>query len=217
MTQEKKSFTEKMEEKTAQMKEKNKNKKKATRKQKVVASIVIPVSAVLVAVAIASPNNNHRETAPDKPVDTSYHATAEKKSNVKFNGESPDVEKAIEQIREIAVDDSLAKTEKIDKTMSLAHQVDVSASILSEYTNNLVINVRNGILLEDRAGVSDLIWLFKGEVVAHKNNHAGFNGEFADDFVQVVKNLYRGTDTADDTFIQENMAQLNANINKVEY
>jgi hypothetical protein len=211
------TIQEKIEAKTEQMKEKNKNKKPATRKQKVIASILIPVAGVLVAAAIASPNNNHRETTPPPPADTSHHASAEKKSNVKFNGESPDVEKAIDKARDIATNEKLSRREQIDQVKALAKDCDVSTEILNQYTNGLVLNVREGIILEHRAGVSDLMWLFKGALVAEKNNHAGFNGEFADEFVQLQEDMYMNWDAKDSAEAEGRLNKLQENVNNVEY
>lgn len=207
----------KLEAQIEKLEEKKKNKKPATKKQKIVAAVIIPISAVLVATAIASPNNNHRDTAPTPPADTSHHASAEKKSNVKFNGESPDVEKAIDKVREIAVNPELDKQVKIDKVKALAKDCDVSTTILNNYTNGLVINVREGIVLEHRAGVSDLIWLFKAELIAEKNHHAGFNGEFADEFVKLQEDMYRNYDAKDSADAQGRLYKLQENVNNVEY
>lgn len=217
MSEEKKSLVEKMEAKTEELKEKNKNKKKATRKQKIVAAVIIPVSAVLVATAIASPNNNHRETAPDKPVDTSYHATAEKKGDVKFNGDSPSVDKAIDEIGRMSENADMTPTEKVDKIRSLAKGVTLSNQLLEQYSGSLVMVVRDGRMLEnDRTEHGKLLEIFRAAVVGYKM-HGTYTGDFADDYLQIVTALYRNTDTPDSDFIQENMNQLEKNINNVEY
>jgi hypothetical protein len=212
------TIQEKLEAKAEQMKAKNKDKKKATRKQKIVAAVIIPISAVLVATAIASPNNNHRDTAPPPPADTSHHATSQKQGNVKFNGESPDVEKALDKIRsEIGFNSKLSDQAKVDSVIKLAKESDVSSQLLNDYTNALVISVRNGAILENSSNTGDLITLYKAALVAEKNHHAGFNGTFADEYVAVQSALYLNQDARWRDDVQAHLAKIDSVINSVEY
>jgi hypothetical protein len=195
----------KLEAQIEKLEEKKKNKPKATRKQKIVAAVIIPISAVLVATAIASPNNNHRDTAPTPPADTSHHATAQKKGTVKFNGESPDVGKALDKLREVSEDKSLGKNEQIAQAVSLAKDVTVSTDLLNQYMGSTAILVRDGRMEDEFDDYMRLIQIFRAEVV--KNKMKGTTeADFATRFSEVVKEYYRDTAQYNQSSVDENMS-----------
>jgi hypothetical protein len=186
-------------------------------KQKWATAIIIPVTAFITITAITSPNNQNRTTEADVQADTSHHARAQYEGNVKFNGDSPDVEQSIRAIRELSANPELSKAEKVERVKALANGSEVSTIVLSQYTNSLVLSVRNRTLLDDKSETGRLIELYRAELVAIKNNYAGFNGEFAKDYVSVQENLYRYQNAQNSDDVNSLLERLDSNVNQVEY
>jgi hypothetical protein len=53
--------------------------------------------------------------------------------------------------------------------------------------------------------------------VAVKNNYAGFNGEFAKDYVTIQENLYRYQNAQNSDTVNSLLERLDGNVNQVEY
>jgi hypothetical protein len=211
------TIQEKIEAKTEQMKEKNKNKKPATRKQKVIASILIPVAGVLVAAAIASPNNNHRETTPPPPADTSHHASTEKKGDVKFNGDSPSIEKAVDEIGRMSQNVDMTPIAKVDRIKELAKSVTCSAQLLDTYTGSMVLVIRDARLQNDDFDeLAQLLMIFKGAVVAEKMDGTT-TGDFADDYFEVTSSLFQNKNTINSDYIQNKLYEMEKVLPNIEY
>lgn len=169
--------------------------------------------AVILMIVFGNMQEEEKMIAKNAPTSSNVNDVKLPESNTE-GAVVDDYEKAIQDI----TDDESSPTAKYDDVVNLArNQYQPTDVEIKQFALDIVLSYNSDeymSMIDDESYT--LTNIFKSNIVMKEYGEDTLGAEFAHDYEQILKYIYRGVESKDSEFIQENQRQLEEVMTKIE-